>query len=110
MGLCSRYSHSENKFTTSHIVSTSFFFYYFNYLYVVIYYKCFNQFQILYIFQVIEDWKFIAMVLDRLFLWLFTAACLLGTAGIILRAPSLYDMREPIDGKLSEIQTFKINI
>jgi nicotinic acetylcholine receptor len=35
--------------------------------------------------QVIEDWKFIAMVLDRLFLWLFTAACLLGTAGIILR-------------------------
>jgi nicotinic acetylcholine receptor len=59
---------------------------------------------------VIEDWKFIAMVLDRLFLWLFTAACLLGTAGIILRAPSLYDMREPIDGKLSEIQTFKINI
>jgi len=53
--------------------------------------------------EVIEDWKFIAMVLDRLFLWLFTAACLLGTAGIILRAPSLYDMREPIDAKLSEI-------
>ena len=58
------------------------------------------------IFQVIEDWKFIAMVLDRLFLWLFTAACLLGTAGIILRAPSLYDMREPIDAKLSEIPKF----
>jgi len=43
------------------------------------------------------------MVLDRLFLWLFTAACLLGTAGIILRAPSLYDMRDPIDARLSEI-------
>jgi len=53
--------------------------------------------------EVIEDWKFIAMVLDRLFLWLFTAACLLGTAGIILRAPSLYDMRDPIDARLSEI-------
>jgi len=47
------------------------------------------------------------MVLDRLFLWLFTAACLLGTAGIILRAPSLYDMREPIDAMLSEIDEKK---
>ncbi len=36
------------------------------------------------------------MVLDRLFLFLFMAACLLGTGGIIFRAPSLYDMREPI--------------
>ena len=43
------------------------------------------------------------MVLDRFFLWTFTAACLLGTAGIILRAPSLYDLREPIDEKLSHI-------
>ena len=58
--------------------------------------------------QVIEDWKFIAMVLDRLFLWLFTLACVLGTAGIIFRAPSLYDMREPIDAKLSEIPKFVI--
>merc|ERR1719192_705385 len=56
--------------------------------------------------EVIEDWKFISMVLDRLFLWLFTAACLLGTGGIILRAPSLYDMREPIDAKYSEIPKF----
>lgn len=55
------------------------------------------------LFQVIEDWKFIAMVLDRFFLWTFTAACLLGTAGIICRAPSLYDPREPIDEKLSHI-------
>jgi nicotinic acetylcholine receptor len=46
------------------------------------------------------------MVLDRLFLWLFTASCFLGTAGIIFRAPSLYDMREPIDAKLSEIPKF----
>ena len=46
------------------------------------------------------------MVLDSLFLWIFTAACLLGTGGIILRAPSLYDMRDPIDVKLSEIGKF----
>ena len=43
------------------------------------------------------------MVLDRFFLFVFTAACLLGTGGIILRAPSLYDPREPIDEKLSHI-------
>jgi len=58
--------------------------------------------------EVIEDWKFIAMVLDRLFLWLFTLACVLGTGGIILRAPSLYDMREPIDAKFSEIPRFGV--
>ena len=55
-----------------------------------------------------EDWKFIAMVLDRLFLWLFTVACISGSAGIILMAPSLYDMREPIDQKLSEIPKYII--
>ena len=60
--------------------------------------------------QVIEDWKFVAMVLDRLFLWLFTLACVLGTGGIILRAPSLYDMREPIDAKVSEITNVKVPI
>ena len=47
--------------------------------------------------QVIEDWKFIAMVLDRMFLMVFAIACASGTAGIILMAPSLYDTRPPID-------------
>ena len=46
--------------------------------------------------QVIEDWKFIAMVLDRMFLVVFTIACASGAAGIILMAPSLYDTRPPI--------------
>lgn len=36
------------------------------------------------------------MVLDRLFLWIFTLAVLAGTAGIILQAPTLYDDRIPI--------------
>ena len=56
--------------------------------------------------QVIEDWKYIAMVLDRFFLWVFTCCVLMGTGGIILRAPSLYDMRDPIDAQLSEIPKF----
>ena len=53
--------------------------------------------------QVREDWKYVAMVLDRLFLWIFTTAVLLGTAAIILQAPTLYDDRIPIDIKLSDI-------
>ncbi|XP_005178988.1 acetylcholine receptor subunit alpha-like [Musca domestica] len=53
--------------------------------------------------RVKEDWKFVAMVLDRLFLWIFTIAVVVGTAGIILQAPTLYDTRIPIDVRLSEI-------
>ncbi|XP_035713320.1 acetylcholine receptor subunit alpha-like isoform X2 [Folsomia candida] len=53
--------------------------------------------------RVKEDWKYVAMVLDRLFLWIFTLAVLVGTAGIILQAPTLYDDRIPIDIKLSHI-------
>lgn len=45
------------------------------------------------------------MVLDRLFLWIFTLAVLVGTAGIILQAPTLYDDRVPIDKKFSEFAT-----
>ncbi len=44
-----------------------------------------------------------AMVLDRLFLWIFTLAVCVGTAGIILQAPSLYDDRIPIDREISAI-------
>ena len=54
-------------------------------------------------FQAKEDWKYVAMVLDRLFLWIFTMAVVVGTAGIILQAPSLYDDRIPIDKELSDI-------
>ncbi|XP_015440086.1 PREDICTED: acetylcholine receptor subunit beta-like 2 [Dufourea novaeangliae] len=53
--------------------------------------------------EVIEDWKFVAMVLDRLFLWVFTLVCIGGTLCIIFQAPSLYDTREPVDQQLSGI-------
>ncbi|XP_077284496.1 nicotinic acetylcholine receptor alpha4 isoform X5 [Arctopsyche grandis] len=55
--------------------------------------------------KVKEDWKYVAMVLDRLFLWIFTLAVLAGTAGIILQAPTLYDDRVPIDKKFEEFAT-----
>ena len=40
--------------------------------------------------KVKEDWKYVAMVLDRLFLWIFTLAVLAGTAGIILQVRFLF--------------------
>lgn len=49
-------------------------------------------------FQAIEDdWTYVALVLDRLFLWIFLVACIVGTIIIIFQAPSLYDTTAPID-------------
>ncbi|XP_064648324.1 acetylcholine receptor subunit alpha-like isoform X2 [Lineus longissimus] len=49
-----------------------------------------------------EDWKYVAMVLDRLFLWIFTTACVVGTLGIILQAPTLYDKRPAMPQTLND--------
>lgn len=46
--------------------------------------------------QDVEDWKFVAMVLDRLFFWVFTSASVIGTFGILLQAPTIYDNRTAI--------------
>ena len=63
------------------------------------------------------------MVLDRILLWMFTIACVVGmnenfivwtnsrlkcvtlkgTAGIIMAAPSHYDLRKPIDIQYSKL-------
>lgn len=55
-------------------------------------------------FQSIEDdWTYVALVLDRLFLWLFLVACIVGTIIIIFQAPSLYDSSAPIDILYSKV-------
>ncbi|XP_040572119.1 acetylcholine receptor subunit alpha-like 1 [Lepeophtheirus salmonis] len=50
-----------------------------------------------------DDWKYVAMVLDRILLWVFTVACVFGTAGIIMAAPSHQDTRQPIDIQFSKV-------
>ncbi|KAI4883589.1 hypothetical protein NFI96_033209, partial [Prochilodus magdalenae] len=35
--------------------------------------------------DVIEDWKYVAMVVDRLFLWIFVIVCVVGTLGLFLQ-------------------------
>lgn len=50
-----------------------------------------------------QDWGFVAMVLDRLFLWMFTIASIAGTFTILCEAPALYDDTKPIDTEYSSV-------
>lgn len=50
-----------------------------------------------------QDWGFVAMVLDRLFLWMFSIASVAGVFTILCEAPSLYDDTKPIDMEYSSV-------
>ncbi|PAA52742.1 hypothetical protein BOX15_Mlig010174g1 [Macrostomum lignano] len=47
--------------------------------------------------EVIDDWKFVTRVLDRLFFTIFSIVFVLGSAGMLLQAPALYDNEQPIN-------------
>lgn len=35
--------------------------------------------------QVEDDWKYVAMVIDRVFLWVFIIICVFGTVGLFIQ-------------------------
>lgn len=41
--------------------------------------------------QIREDWKFVAMVVDRVQLWLFFFVTTVGTVGILMDAPHIFE-------------------
>lgn len=45
--------------------------------------------------QIIEDWKYVAMVIDRLFLWIFVFVCVVGTVGLFIQ-PLFQSFNTPI--------------
>ena len=40
--------------------------------------------------QILEDWRYIAMVMDRLLLYIFLAVTIGGTIGILFSAPHIF--------------------
>uniref|UniRef100_A0A8C9NZ42 Cholinergic receptor nicotinic beta 2 subunit n=1 Tax=Spermophilus dauricus TaxID=99837 RepID=A0A8C9NZ42_SPEDA len=52
----------------------------------VLWFICFPAHAIIsFFFMVSEDWKYVAMVIDRLFLWIFVFVCVFGTIGMFLQ-------------------------
>lgn len=50
-----------------------------------------------------QDWGIVAMVLDRMFLWVFGAAAVVGSTMILTESPSLFDHVIPIDALITTI-------
>jgi len=50
-----------------------------------------------------QDWGIVAMVVDRMFLWVFGAAAVVGSTMILTESPSLFETTEPIDARISTI-------
>ena len=44
-----------------------------------------------------DDWRYIGIVIDRLFFWVFSLVILLGTMACLLNAPALYDTTIPVE-------------
>jgi len=57
----------------------------------------------IFFFQEDQDWGIVAMVLDRLFLWVFGICALAGSLMILSDSPYIYEEFQPIDVKFSKI-------
>lgn len=57
------------------------------------------------LFQILEDWKYVARVLDRLLLIIFLAITLSGTVGILMNAPHILEFVDQ-DKIISEIADY----
>ena len=57
----------------------------------------------MFFFQEDQDWGIVAMVLDRLFLWVFGVVASVGSLVILSRSPYIYDEIRPIDILYSKI-------
>lgn len=42
------------------------------------------------VIQILEDWRYISMVIDRLLLYIFLAVTIGGTVGILISAPHIF--------------------
>lgn len=47
--------------------------------------------RVFFLFQIREDWKYVAMVIDRLQLYLFFIVTTAGTLGILMDAPHIFE-------------------
>lgn len=45
-------------------------------------------------FQVADDWKYIALVIDRLLLWVFFLGNAFGSVSILMNSPHLFETLE----------------
>lgn len=59
-----------------------------NFLFKLCFYVCLSV--PLCLIQVVQDWKFVAQVLDRIFLWAFLTVSILGTVLIFTPALRMY--------------------
>jgi len=50
-----------------------------------------------------QDWGIVAMVVDRMFLWVFGAAAVVGSTMILTESPSLFESTIPIDALITKI-------
>ncbi|KAK2160316.1 hypothetical protein LSH36_136g05041 [Paralvinella palmiformis] len=46
--------------------------------------------------RVKDEWRYAALVVDRVLLWIYVAVCFVGGLGILMNAPVLYDDRQPL--------------